>query len=179
VSQAPLVDCLCWMGAPLLCRRETDCINKSRAIEDERRAAISRAQSGAVPAHLVTGAVVVPPPVPAPAPVVPAPAPAPAVKPAVAAPSPSAATPAPKAAKPTSATAPEKPEAEEGDDEAAGVWTPEEQTKLEAALAKFPASMDKNERWKSIATAVGSKNKKQCVARFKVLREQILKAKKA
>lgn len=51
------------------------------------------------------------------------------------------------------------------------------QAKLEAALAKYPSSMDKNERWKAIATAVGTKNKKQCVARFKVLREQILKTK--
>jgi hypothetical protein len=152
---------------------ENDCINKSRAIEDERKAAISRAQSGAVPAHLVTGAVIAPPPAPV-APAAPKPSQAVAATPSPA-PTATATAPVPKAAKPAAA---DKPEGEEGDEDGAGVWTPEEQTKLEAALAKYPASMDKNERWKAIAAAVGSKNKKQCVARFKVLREQILKAKK-
>lgn len=53
------------------------------------------------------------------------------------------------------------------------------QAKFEAALAKYPATMDKVERWKSIAAAVETKNKKQCVNRFKFLREQILKQKQA
>lgn len=38
--------------------------------------------------------------------------------------------------------------------EAAGeedVWSQPQQKQLEAGLVKFPASMDKNERWKSIA----------------------------
>ncbi|GBG29731.1 DnaJ-like subfamily C member 2 [Hondaea fermentalgiana] len=54
------------------------------------------------------------------------------------------------------------------------VWTPEQQSALEAALKEFPASMDKNERWKSIAKAVPGKKKKDCVARFKELRAKVL-----
>jgi len=54
--------------------------------------------------------------------------------------------------------------AEEGGDgfeEAnAGGWTEEEQALLNAALAEFPASMEKKERWKAIATAVGTRGMK-------------------
>lgn len=56
----------------------------------------------------------------------------------------------------------------------AGVWTLEQQSALEAALKRFPATMEKNERWRSIAEAVPGKTKKQCVARFKDIREQVL-----
>mmetsp|Transcript_10573 Transcript_10573/g.17253 ORF Transcript_10573/g.17253 Transcript_10573/m.17253 type:complete len:570 (+) Transcript_10573:45-1754(+) len=58
------------------------------------------------------------------------------------------------------------------------VWSNEQQAALEAALKKFPASMDKNERWKSIAAAVEGKSKKECVARFKELRAKVLAKKK-
>lgn len=57
-------------------------------------------------------------------------------------------------------------------------WSAEQQKALEAALQKFPASMDKNERWKAIAQEVPGKSKAQCVDRFKFLREQISKQKK-
>jgi DnaJ family protein C protein 2 len=59
----------------------------------------------------------------------------------------------------------------------AGVWTADQQTALEAALKKYPATLDKNERWKLIAEAVPGKTKKQCVARFKEVREKVLAAK--
>ena len=57
------------------------------------------------------------------------------------------------------------------------MWTAEQQAALEAALKKFPATMEKNERWKAIADAVPGKTKKQCVARFKEGREKVLAAK--
>mmetsp|Transcript_2710 Transcript_2710/g.4527 ORF Transcript_2710/g.4527 Transcript_2710/m.4527 type:complete len:643 (+) Transcript_2710:121-2049(+) len=54
------------------------------------------------------------------------------------------------------------------------VWTPEQQAALEQALKEFPASMEKNERWKSIAKAVPGKKKKDCVERFKQLRQLLM-----
>jgi hypothetical protein len=51
------------------------------------------------------------------------------------------------------------------------VWTPTQVEELQAALKAYPASMDKNERWTSIAVAVPGKNKKQCVAKFKLIRQ--------
>ena len=59
----------------------------------------------------------------------------------------------------------------------AGVWTAAQQTALEKALRDFPASMEKNERWKAIAGAVPGKSKKECIARFKEVRERVLAAK--
>lgn len=57
------------------------------------------------------------------------------------------------------------------------VWTPEQQTALEAALRKFPASMEKLERWNSIAAAVPGKTRAQCINRFKEIREKLLASK--
>ena len=48
-----------------------------------------------------------------------------------------------------------------------------QQQQLETALANFPSNMDKNERWKAIAATVDGKNKKDCIVRFKFLREQV------
>jgi DnaJ family protein C protein 2 len=53
------------------------------------------------------------------------------------------------------------------------VWTDEQERQLEEGLVNFPASMDKNERWTSIAKGVTEKTKKQCVDRFKVIRDAI------
>ena len=54
-------------------------------------------------------------------------------------------------------------------------WTQVQDQQLQDALAQFPATMDKNERWSSIAAAVSGKSKKQCVARFKAIREALKK----
>jgi DnaJ family protein C protein 2 len=54
-------------------------------------------------------------------------------------------------------------------------WTTEQDQNLQDALATYPASMDKNERWTSIAKSVPGKTKKQCVQRFKAIREALLK----
>jgi len=61
--------------------------------------------------------------------------------------------------------------------DASGVWTPTQHAALQAALKKYPASMDKNERWKAIAEAVPGKSKKDCILRFKEIREKVLAAK--
>lgn len=58
-------------------------------------------------------------------------------------------------------------------------WSQSQQQQLEAALARFPMGMDKNERWAAIAAAVPGKSKKQCVERFKFVKTQLLAKKKA
>ncbi|CAM9588765.1 unnamed protein product [Phaeothamnion confervicola] len=55
----------------------------------------------------------------------------------------------------------------------AGGWSQQQQQQLEDALARFPPSMDKNERWKSISAEVEGKTKKECVERFKVLKAKL------
>lgn len=64
------------------------------------------------------------------------------------------------------------PEAEKKEEDE-NVWTDEQERQLEEGLANFPASMDKNERWTSITKLVTGKTKKQCVDRFKVIRDAI------
>ena len=64
-------------------------------------------------------------------------------------------------------------------------WTQSQQKALEAfdfeewmmcrAMVQFPASMDKNERWKRIAEAIPGKTKADCIKRVKWIREQMLK----
>jgi len=54
-------------------------------------------------------------------------------------------------------------------------WSADQQKQLEKALRDFPASLDKNERWSSIADAVSGKTKRDCVARFKELRAALKK----
>lgn len=56
-------------------------------------------------------------------------------------------------------------------------WTVEQDQQLQSALGKYPSSMDKNERWTKIAEEVQGKSKKDCVERFKTIRDAI-KAKK-
>ena len=58
-------------------------------------------------------------------------------------------------------------------------WSQEQQKQLEAGLVKFPASMEKNERWKCIAEGVEGKSKKECAERFKVLKALMAKKKEA
>ena len=57
------------------------------------------------------------------------------------------------------------------------VWTEAQDSQLQEGLAKFPSTMDKNERWDSIAKGVDGKSKKECVERFKTIRDA-LKTKK-
>lgn len=54
-------------------------------------------------------------------------------------------------------------------------WSQDQQKQLELALKKFPPSMEAQERWTKIAEAVPGKTKKQCVDRFKMLRDAIKK----
>jgi DnaJ family protein C protein 2 len=56
-------------------------------------------------------------------------------------------------------------------------WTPEQDVELQNGLSTYPASIEKNERWSSIADGVTGKSKKECVNRFKEIRNS-LKAKK-
>ena len=56
-------------------------------------------------------------------------------------------------------------------------WTSEQDKQLQEGLSKYPASMDKNERWSAIAKHVDGKGKKECVKRFKEIREAIKKNK--
>jgi DnaJ family protein C protein 2 len=57
-------------------------------------------------------------------------------------------------------------------------WTVEQDTLLQEGLKKFPSTMDKNERWTNIAKGVPGKSKKDCVQRFKIIREALLNSKK-
>ena len=56
-------------------------------------------------------------------------------------------------------------------------WTDEEDALLQEGLRKYPASMEKNERWKSISACVPGRSKKECVERFKAIREAVKKGK--
>lgn len=56
-------------------------------------------------------------------------------------------------------------------------WTDVEDTLLQEMLRKYPASMEKNERWKSISAGVTGRSKKECVERFKAIREAVKKGK--
>lgn len=64
-------------------------------------------------------------------------------------------------------------------EEVVNEWSQEQQLALEKGLKKYPASMDKAERWTKIAEEVPGKTKKDCMARFKHLREEILAKKKS
>jgi len=57
-------------------------------------------------------------------------------------------------------------------------WTAEQDSLLQEGLKKFPNTMDKNERWANIAKGVPGKSKKECVQRFKIIREALLNKKK-
>lgn len=55
------------------------------------------------------------------------------------------------------------------------IWTEEQDALLQTALATYPSSMEKNERWSSIAKMIPGKKKKECVDRFKEIRENLKK----
>ena len=56
-------------------------------------------------------------------------------------------------------------------------WTDKEDTLLQDMLRKYPASMEKNLRWKNISEGVPGRSKKECVERFKAIREAVKKGK--
>jgi len=56
-------------------------------------------------------------------------------------------------------------------------WTEEQDALLQEMLRKYPAEMDKNERWKAIAKGVPGRTKKECVQRFKAIREAVRQGK--
>jgi DnaJ family protein C protein 2 len=58
-------------------------------------------------------------------------------------------------------------------EDATASWSSEQDQQLQEALSKYPATMEKNERWTAIAKAVQDKTKKECVQRFKAIREAI------
>lgn len=56
-------------------------------------------------------------------------------------------------------------------------WTEEQDALLQEMLRKYPADMDKNERWKLISKGVPDKTKKECVQRFKSIRDAVRQGK--
>ena len=63
------------------------------------------------------------------------------------------------------------------EDTADGAWSDEQDSLLQEMLRKYPADMDKNERWKAIAKGVPGRTKKECVSRFKAIREAVRQGK--
>ena len=56
------------------------------------------------------------------------------------------------------------------------IWSQEEQNVLQASMKKFPASLDKLERWNKISEAVGGgKTKNDCILRVKEIKEKLKK----
>jgi hypothetical protein len=53
-------------------------------------------------------------------------------------------------------------------------WTTKQQRSLEKALTNYPASLPAKERWSKISGDVFGKTLKQCVARFKMLKQSIV-----
>ncbi len=56
-------------------------------------------------------------------------------------------------------------------------WTQDQQNCFENALLEYPASVEKHERWQQISQRVNGKNKQQCLARYRFLKEYILAGK--
>ena len=58
-----------------------------------------------------------------------------------------------------------------------GGWSEEQDSLLQEMLRKYPAEMEKNEQWKQIAKGVPGRTKKECVQRFKAIREALRQGK--
>jgi len=54
-------------------------------------------------------------------------------------------------------------------------WSQGQQKQLEVALKKFPATMEKKERWTKISEAVEGKTAKECLDRVKEIKEKLAK----
>lgn len=55
-------------------------------------------------------------------------------------------------------------------DSSSDAWTEQQDKQLQEGLKRYPGTMEKNERWTSIAKGVDGKSKKECVQRFKAIR---------
>jgi len=64
----------------------------------------------------------------------------------------------------------------EDKDKAECHWSPNQQKALEVALSEFPSSMQPKDRWNAIANKVPGKSAKDCLCRFKEIREAIMKS---
>ena len=53
-------------------------------------------------------------------------------------------------------------------------WTEAEDRALQDGLKRFPHTLEKNERWTSIASGVPTRSKRECVARFKEIRAALV-----
>lgn len=60
-----------------------------------------------------------------------------------------------------------------------GVWSQSQQNSLQMAMVKFPAKLDKKERWTKISDYVGDKTIKECFARVKQIKKQLADKKAA
>lgn len=54
-------------------------------------------------------------------------------------------------------------------------WSQTQQKQLEVALKKYPASMEKKERWTKISESVEGKSAKECLDRVKEIKEKLAK----
>jgi len=52
-------------------------------------------------------------------------------------------------------------------------WTQEQHKALEEGLVKYPSSMETNARWDAISAGVPGKSKKDCLARYKAIKEEV------
>ena len=57
------------------------------------------------------------------------------------------------------------------------IWTKEQQALLEMGIKKYPTTMDAKDRWEKIASEISGKSMKDCVERFKWIKEQLQKKK--
>eukprot|EP01017_Pseudomicrothorax_dubius_P016393 TRINITY_DN1860_c0_g1_i2.p1 TRINITY_DN1860_c0_g1~~TRINITY_DN1860_c0_g1_i2.p1 ORF type:complete len:587 (+),score=238.11 TRINITY_DN1860_c0_g1_i2:141-1901(+) len=71
---------------------------------------------------------------------------------------------------------PKVEEAKNGAEPNQSDWSQEQQAALEAALRKFPNTIEAKERWGKIAECVPGKTMKECVDRFKELRAMVKNA---
>ena len=69
--------------------------------------------------------------------------------------------------------APPTPPAPQAAKVGGGAWIAAEDKLLGDMLKKYPGSMDKNERWDKVAEGVATRTKKECVDRFKQLKEEL------
>ncbi|TRY53065.1 Zuotin related factor-1 like protein with DNAJ and SANT domain [Cryptosporidium tyzzeri] len=58
------------------------------------------------------------------------------------------------------------------------LWTRDQQCSLERALKQYPSSLPSNERWELISSCIPGKDSSQCLARYKLIRERLLKKQK-